>query len=190
MPIRTEVGWNTIRSDVNDLKKPIIALAVIISSVIFAVCLYNQGLFLPGWITWKERTSEFEGGTLSLKNRTLTWQKDETILWQSEPGWLVSDYAVSDFDSDGREEVLFLLWRKGNYGSSHPFWEEPDTDSFFQHLYIFESDRNTLKRQWMSSALLPQFHDWSLEGTKMHVTDAYGESSVWIWQGRGVTRIE
>ena len=64
----------------NDLKKPIIALAVIISSVILAVCLYNQGLFLPGWITWKERTSEFEGGTLSLKNRTLAWQKDETAI--------------------------------------------------------------------------------------------------------------
>ena len=173
----------------NELKKPLLALAAVFSFVFLAIFLYNRGLFLPRWIVWQEKEQDLHGGELSLHQRTLTWRKDNRILWQSPPGWYVSDAAVSDFDSDGNDEVLFLVWRKGNYGSSHPFWEEPDNDGFYQHLYIFEAAEETLERQWMSSALLPQIHAWQTDAGRMTVTDEYGETSVWIWQGFGVVRI-
>lgn len=44
------------------------------------------------------------------------------VLFETPPEWQVSDAFAADFDGDGAVELAFLLWKRGNYGSSRPFW--------------------------------------------------------------------
>ena len=170
--------------------KPLSALAVIFTALAVIFACWSRGMFIPRWVIWQEKQVQLDTCFLDLKDRRLSLTDESAVLWKTPPEWFVSDVQVSDFDLDGKPEVLFVLWRRGNYGASHPFWEEPDRFSFYQHLYIFEFTGSTLQRQWMSSALLPQFKDWSLCNDRLYVTDPAGENSVWQWDGFGVKRTD
>ncbi|MBS5478357.1 MAG: CapA family protein [Coriobacteriia bacterium] len=72
------------------------------------------------------------------------------VLLETPEDWQVSDVFAADFDGDGALEVVFLLWRHGNFGSSRPFWlsakgdggatsEEPLTQHLF--MYRWRADR-------------------------------------------------
>ena len=175
------------------MKRPLITAAVILCAVGVTFLAWKHGYILPGWVRFRTAEQELHepyDALLVLKHRTLCYMRDGSVLYQTPADWYVSDVLTDDFDQDGKREVLFLVWRQGVYGASHPFWEEPDTDSFYQHLYIFEETEEGLKRQWMSSALLPMFRFWRIEDHRLHVTDPEGDESVWIWRGYGVERTD
>ena len=173
------------------MKKPLIAVITILSAAALVMWLWKHGYFLPSWVTFQEKEIMLdEERTLSLTHRRLTDRIGDTVLYQTPDNWYVSDVLTDDFDEDGIQEVLFLVWRQGVYGASHPFWENPDNDSFCQHLYIFEVRDSGLHRQWMSSALRPMFAEWKIENHRLCIKDPYGESSVWKWHGFGVERTD
>ena len=89
---------------------------------------------------------------------------DKGILLETPKDWQVSDVFAADFDGDGALEVVFLLWRHGNFGSSRPFWLSDAGDGggagepLTQHLFMYRwrSDGGPggrLHPVWMSSRL-------------------------------------
>ena len=50
----------------------------------------------------------------------------ETTLWQADPAWRVTGALTGDLDADGADELALLVWRRGFYGPSRPFWREAD----------------------------------------------------------------
>lgn len=179
------------------MKKRIAIIAVLLLLGLTAgLCtLWWNGRLLPGWVTWHELetalTPYHSSGTLILKGRRLRIVNEEAVLFETPRDWYVSDVRISDFDLDGRAEVLFLLWRHGDYGASHPFWETPDRLSFYQHLYIYKLESEGMKRQWMSSALNPKIKEWDIdEDQNLIILSDQNERSVWQWYGYSVRRTE
>ena len=174
------------------MRKPLAAVIVILSAAAAVVWAWKQGCFPPSWVKFEEKieTVESEHLRLALKNRRLSCFSEDQQLYETPDSWFVSDFLTDDFDEDGITEVLFLVWRQGDYGIAHPFWETPDPSSFYQHLYLFELCSEGLKRQWMSSALRPNFASWEICNHELHVMDPYGEATVWKWHGYGIARID
>ena len=102
---------------------------------------------------------------MQLKDKTLVIiddSYDKKILWESEKDFLVSDVLTADIDRDGREEFMFLFWKRGYYGRYKPFWVKKDTSDFTQHIF-----NNALK-----------------------ITSEKGEETLWIWNEWGLERIK
>ena len=167
-------------------------LAVIVTGIALA---WWNGRLLPRWVDWNEKETDLSPyrteGVLILKDRRLKLVNGNDLLFVTPVGWYVSDYKLSDFDLDGKQEVLFLLWRHGEYGASHPFWEIPDRLKLCQHLYIFKLEKGELNRQWMSSELNPKICEWDIdEEQNLSIISDQGESSVWRWYGYSVRRVD
>lgn len=166
-------------------------------AVIFAAMAAHLGLFLAHWQSksgvWQP-TPEVEPVGLVLRGPEFLLTREQGILWQSEPGWRVQDYAVGDLDGDGGEDLLLLVWRRGSYGPFRPFWVERNhTETFTQHIFIYhwDEERSTVEPIWMSSRLAPEVKRWSMtpEGDLRILTPA-GEDTLWGWRTWGLVRLE
>ncbi len=113
----------------------------------------------PAWATFSdaELAADLDGdGTdeaIELRDRRLVVHDGrasgagaagDDVLLETPEDWQVSDVFAADFDGDGALEVVFLLWRHGNFGSSRPFWlsAEGDGDAasgepLTQHLFMY-----------------------------------------------------
>lgn len=113
---------------------------------------------IPSWVEWQNVATDFADGFAVLKDRKVTLYSDascETVLWTGDEDWVFQDMVVKDLDRDGAEEIIFLLWKRGNYGQSKPFWVEEDDGRLGQHIFIYsyELERPSRMRAiWMSSA--------------------------------------
>ena len=149
----------------------------------------------PAWATFSdaELAADLDGDgtdeTIELRDRRLAVRDGRAgvgggagaadsgdVLLETPEDWQVSDVLVADFDGDGALEVVFLLWRHGNFGSSRPFWLSESGDGadgssgepLTQHLFMYRwradranqsskgSDAQGLGRLhpvWMSSRL-------------------------------------
>ncbi|MBR5348540.1 MAG: CapA family protein [Lachnospiraceae bacterium] len=147
----------------------------------------------PAWVEWKSVATDFADGFAVLKDRKATLYSDascETVLWTGDEEWTFQDMVVKDLDRDGAEEIIFLLWKRGNYGRSKPFWAEEDTDRLGQHIFIYsyELERPSRMRAiWMSSetsfeidSIAPGMNDMLLLNTRKH------GPQLWRWKDFGI----
>lgn len=157
-----------------------------------------RGGLLPDW--WRERTQRADltgdgaAETLALRARALTVaDASGGIVWETEPGWLAQDFLVGDIDRDGAPELLVLVWKRGSYGPSRPFWVERDEARFSQHIFIYRWDAAAaaLRPLWMASALRPRVKSWAMaaDGT-LDITTEADEPTRWAWRGWGLERID
>lgn len=110
--------------------------------------------------------------------------------WRAPLTWLVTEAHAADLDGDGCAELVVLAWRRGSYGSSHPFWDTPDND-LSQHVFVLSWDGATLAPRWMSSALGTQVARLALDDRgSVLLTDRGGTTTRWCWQTWGLTRME
>lgn len=79
-------------------------------------------------------------------------QSNGRNVFKTPMDWDVRQIMVGDFTNNGHAEIAFYLWKKGNYGSSLPFWVEKNDDSYRQHLFLYEWE-NGMKPLWHSSNL-------------------------------------
>lgn len=108
-------------------------------------------------------------------------------------GWLVSDCLVGDIDRDGTLELALLVWTRGSYGSSRPFWEndDVDTDTWCQHVYLLRYEEGLLVPLWMSSALEVEVGSVSLDALqRLHTQNISGEELVWAWGSWGLELVD
>lgn len=165
-------------------------LYAVILAVVALPLLWARGLFLP---SGKDHTETvcFEDSTsvsLSLAQGRFT-AADDSDTWQSEPAWHVQDFLTCDIDRDGSTELLLLVWRRGNYGPSKPFWVKRNDTNWSQHIFIYNRQGDTFVPQWMSSQLRPKVARWAVQGTDtLFILTPEATETLWQWGQWGLVR--
>ena len=152
---------------------------------------------IPSWVEWQSVATDFADGFAVLKDRKATLYSDascETVLWTGDEDWAFQDMVVKDLDRDGAEEIIFLLWKRGNYGRSKPFWAEKDTDRLGQHIFIYSYDLERpirMRAIWMSSetkfeidSIASGKNDMLLLNVRKH------GPQLWRWKDFGIKYVE
>ena len=154
--------------------------------------LWYRGVFLP---CRSSRTAQAELGgrpcTLTLENGAFDVQDGKTELWRSEAALRVQDFLTLDIDRDGETELVLLVWRRGNYGPSKPFWVRRNDTNWSQHLFIYNWQNDAPAPQWMSSALRPQVKAWAAQPDgQLQITTPQDEQTLWRWGQWGLVRTD
>lgn len=154
--------------------------------------LWYRGMFLPRGADRSE-TAQLDGQplTLTLTGGTFSAGAGDAVLWQTEPALQVEDFLTMDIDRDGRTELLLLVWRRGNYGSSKPFWVQRNDTNWSQHIFIYKWKDDAPAPQWMSSQLRPEVDAWAAQdGCQLFILTPEGEETLWQWGSWGLVRVD
>ena len=182
------------------LKERGAVVACLVCALLAAAFLARRlELVTPPWVAWEsgtlacdldgdgtEERISFGGGRLSVCDGT------GRALFSSEGGWKVSDALADDVNGDGLPELVMLVWRRGNYGSSRPFWETGTDLRMTQHLYAMGLRDGTMRPVWMSHELghgLRVARMRAEGGNRLVLTDVEGRTSVWEWDYFGFTLV-
>lgn len=160
---------------------------------LLAAALWWNGAFLCGWQR-KTLQADLDGDgsleELRLSGQRLSVVGKDALLWRTEAGWRVQDFLVGDVDRDGDPELLLLVWKRGSYGDSHPFWEEAADWRFSQHIFIYRWRDGEMQALWMSSRLRPEVERWDLEGGRIRIRTPEGLDTLWGWRSWGLERLD
>ena len=154
--------------------------------------LWYRGVFLPHGSAHSE-TVELDGKsmTLELAENHFSARDGDTLLWQTEASLPVQDFLTMDIDRDGRTELMLLVWRRGNYGPSKPFWVERNDTNWSQHIFIYKWEGDAPVPQWMSSRLRPEVDAWAAQnGNRLFILTPEGEKTLWQWGNWGLVRVD
>ena len=155
----------------------------------------SHQLLVPSWVSWRERqlSCDLDGDgrleTLELSGRRVTVRAESgQVLYESKPEWQVCDLLLGDVDRDGLSEFVMVVWRRGNYGSSRPFWEtEPDL-RMTQHLYVMGMQDGEVRPFWMGHELRAAVVEVAIdEQGRLLLTTDDGSTTVWYWDVWGFT---
>ena len=168
----------------------ILSAAVLLGLVFFF--LWRRGAFLPRFVRWetKELTADLDldgtEETVVLSGRRLFIRRNGTEITSTASDRFVSDAVIADLDPGGPPEILFLVWKRGSFGASRPFWIEKDDQGFSQHLFVYHLRDGRLAPVWMSSALGFSVERMFLdEELRLHLVTPQGSESVWRWDHWG-----
>lgn len=167
------------------------ALYALMTAALVGLLLWYRGVFLP---PSQDRSAglSLEDGTvleLTLADGSFCAECGGQPLWQSGRGLHVEDFLTFDIDRDGSTELVLLVWRRGNYGSSKPFWVKRNDTNWSQHIFIYDWRDNTFLPQWMSSQLRPQVARWALhDDNQLFILTPDGTETLWQWGQWGLVR--
>ena len=140
------------------------------------------------------------GEEYELKNKTLIVSQNKKKIWQTPSSWRVDSFFLADSNNDGRKEINLSVWKKGNFGSSKPFWVKENDQSTKNHFFVFSFDKEKIKAIWQSSNLKKPncefiFGDVDNDGKQelVVIEGEYGVKyncqgnylAVWQWNGWG-----
>ncbi len=154
--------------------------------------LWYRGVFLPRG-TDRSEPAQQDGQSLpqTLKAGTFAARADDAVLWQTELGLRVQDFLTFDIDRDRQTELVLLVWRRGNYGPSKPFWVERNDTNWSQHIFIYKWKDDAPVPQWMSSRLRPEVASWAVrDGNRLFILTPEGEETLWQWGNWGLVRTD
>ena len=174
----------------------ILAAILLITTVIYF--LWYRGVFLPGWIEWKEAQGSYLLGTeeaeIVLDNKILHVILNDSEIWRSETGYQVSEYVTGDVDHDGENELILLFWRHGSFKEHLPFWVEKNDNDWSQHIGVYdwkESYAYRLDPAWVSSRLGIQVAGIQMDQDGVVTLRASdGTETRWFWRTFGLSRLE
>ena len=135
---------------------------------------------------------ELKNGQLKVwrPNQHGEWQE----IWESKPGWQVKQFGFGDADEDGRNELIFSLWK-----SDGP----DDKGQLRSHPFVYGWRRAAFRPVWAGSALADPIREFALsnfaqsgngptnqlivlEGSYSEAQDAPARYvTVWQWNGWG-----
>lgn len=190
------------------MKKKYIILSVACAAVIAGIIwlLYVKGFFLPGWIEWNNKATEYSGRyeiILADKKVTVTDKGDKQNniadngvpvsspeeIWHSSDSLLVSDYLIADITGDGKEEMVLLCWRRARFGPHQPFFIKGNDKTWSQHIavYAFDENENSFRSIWTASDIGLLAKDWKYDDihNRLIIQDINDEVTAWIWPGFG-----
>lgn len=152
-----------------------------------------MGLFLPRWVSWESGTQQADldldgtDETVELANRAVrVCGADGSELYMTPAAWRVSQVTVADATGDGLPELLMLVWRRGNYGSSRPFWDTGLDLRMTQHLYVMGLRDGAVMPVWMSHELGEEVVRAEVSPSRTLVLTARdGSVTQWVWEGFG-----
>ncbi|MFY9118766.1 MAG: hypothetical protein WAO57_00410 [Syntrophomonadaceae bacterium] len=177
--------------------------------VLVLTALYHLTASPPVVIITCDSDNDGQLETYQLANEQVTVEMDDTTIWQSEPGWKVTDLVLADVDDDGQAEMLLVLWKYGSFGISRPMWMEGEDREYSNHLFVYRLVAGRMKPVWCSSAIeYPIVHlqvaDYDGDGRQeLLVTEGpsaglfysirslfYQNETIWQWQDWGFTLVE
>ncbi|MBO4456652.1 MAG: CapA family protein [Butyrivibrio sp.] len=170
-------------------------LLLIMAAVVFC-CIPMSVKTLPAGLIWNEKEITLSGGELlELKNKHVSVkQNDGEILFETEKDYYVQDVTTADLDSDGRQDIIFLLWKKGRYGRSKPFWVSEEETDLSQHIFIYNIGKDGKMRQkWCASDIGYELGRMKImeDNPKFLLTeDLEGGCKIWSWQGFGLAEVK
>ncbi|NLF46200.1 MAG: hypothetical protein GX581_08995 [Syntrophomonadaceae bacterium] len=141
-----------------------------------------------------------------LEDHQVFVKQDGNLIWVSPPEWKVTHLLLGDFDNDGQEDILMVLWKQGSFGSSRPAWSEGPDDEYSNHLFMYRLAAGKLKPVWCSSAIPYPILDIEAEPDEngiiaLIVTEGpptghlyplrkifHREQTIWEWQDWGFVR--
>lgn len=157
--------------------------------------LWKNGIFLPHWILWENRTVQEGTHRIEVKHRQARVFTEEKEIWRSPEEVRVQDAMSCDIDSDGQDELVLLCWKIGRFGEHKPFWIKEDEKKWSQHLFVYEYTGEEVKPKWMSSymgadaAAMSEYENH--RGKKgILLTDPAGKTSLWYWDFWGFSKQE
>ncbi|MBP3892874.1 MAG: hypothetical protein J6D34_02415 [Atopobiaceae bacterium] len=152
-------------------------------------------LFIPSWVSWQKTSAAVDldrdgrEERIELANgRCCVEDASGAVLYKTPGDWHITRVATGDVDLDGANDLLMLTWRRGNYGTSRPFWDTSVDFRMTEHLYVFEMREGRLVPKWMSHELGAPVTDIAAtdEGT-VTLTTTDGARTTWRWEGFGFT---
>lgn len=137
-----------------------------------------------------------------LENGKLVVDAAGSQIWETDDLWRVTWFGFGDVDGDHITDLVLDVWKPGNFGPSHPFWEIQD-DSIRNHVFVFDLVGGHMKAKWQSSNLAHpnyslQVADLNHDGKAELLTGEgeYGDAAsclvrrygVWQWGGWGFVK--
>lgn len=178
-------------------------------AVVVAWLMYINGLFLPGWIDWKEKVQSYENTfEINLAHREVAVtdksKSNENIIsdgvpaseevWHSSSNMKVQDYLIADITGDGNDELVLLFWRRGRFGMYRPFFIEKNDKRWSQHIavYRYDEDKMTFDSIWTASDIGVLVSDWKYDDMhrRLIIADSREECTVWMWSGFGFSLVD
>ena len=178
------------------IKKHLAGAAILtaLGFALLAVLLWQQGALLAPWRDKTELCDLNSDGSTEqfvLEQRRMTVFADGEEIWTSDKDWNTADFLLTDINNDGMTELLLLVWKRGSYGSSRPFWETEDETGYSQHIFIYRWKEGGLRPLWMSSRLRPEIRKWSLDASgRLQIFTPGGEQTLWGWRSWGLERLD
>ena len=175
-------------------------VAVLASTLVlsFAWATAHFELTCPSWVTWQERSLtcdlDGDGSTehIKLQGRKVdVTGEDGRSIYVSDHAWRVSDVLAADVTGNGANELVMLVWRRGNYGTSRPFWDTGIDLRMTQHLYVMGLRDGTMRPVWMSHELgdgLQLAQVICPAPGQIEMVTRQGERSTWEWNYFGFWR--
>lgn len=168
------------------------ALVFLAAAATFAV---RAELVVPYWVSWQTQSVAVDIDddgtceTLETARRTCTLQhSDGSVLYESDPSWQVAQALVCDANSDGVNDLVMLIWRRGNYGTSRPFWDTAPDLRMTEHLYLMTLRKGKMMPLWMGHELgAPVERVEAGEPGVLLLTTTDGARTRWVWDDFGFT---
>lgn len=150
--------------------------------------LWRGGAFLPDWISWQQKKeTAAENLQISLKNRKVTvFTIPDQVIWESSSGVKVQDVLCMDIDHDDEEEMLLLCWKIGRYGDVAPRFGAGEETKWFQHIYIYDLNDDSVHAIWMASEIGFDVRCWYPKGSSLVLEEPGGRATEWIWDDWGL----
>ena len=169
------------------------AVAVVV--VVGLLAARHFQLLVPAWVVWDEGiwTVDLDGDgadeCVDLTQRScMVRDAGGTKLYTSDPSWQVSQVCLGDVDRDGLPELVMLTWRRGNYGTSRPFWDTDADLRMTEHLFVLTMRDGFVRQRWMGHELgAPVVRvDFEAPGALL-LTTTDGARARWTWDYFGFT---
>lgn len=180
------------------VKKIVVALVVgIVLVCAMALSLWKNGVFLPRWISWENKTifDYSRAYEVVLARKKIRVIRDNEIVWESPENIKVQDALLCDIDHDMQKELIVLCWKIGRYGKRMPFWVEENERTWSQHLFVYQYNEKEMRPKWMSSYIgqdVTTIQDNGKEAPyiRLWLTDSDGKTSSWMWDSWGFVKEE
>ena len=172
------------------------AFVAVILLACIGLCIADPlELRVPGWVVWQSRCHAadldgdsvpddvtLEGGTLEVRAST------SDSPYRTPASWRIQDAIVCDVTRDGAPEICMLAWRRGNYGSSRPFWDNGIDLRMTEPLFVMEVRDRQVKPVWMGHELRRDVIEVvACDDGPILLVERDGSTSRWSWEGFGFT---
>ena len=151
---------------------------------------------IPSWSLWKEKelrcdvNGDGEKENWVLKEKQAVLSCGDEVLYETDPEWLISDIYAGDLTRDGQDELVMLVWKRGSFGPSKPFWTPEDETGYSQHVFIFGWREEAVHPTWMSSKLgFPVAEGELEERNLLRLTSPDGSATFWAWESWGLVLV-
>jgi len=187
---------------------------------VIVIILLAAIIGMAAWLLWgqhqidaRQLSDDIDGNGLPekylLQNRGLQVYEKNSLIWRTPQGWQVQQMLTADIDNNQQKELLLVVWKKGSFGKSKPFWMDDADEQMSCHLFVYRLAAGKVHARWCSSALAHPIitmdvKDSNTDGLyELLVSEgpSYGfaykirqyfkrQDTVWVWNGWGFERIE